>query len=144
MSRETDLILKHNGVSHFEQGEIRSGMESLIEACHGLSYRAGWWDDPKTGKPLPFTTETFGMKIALIHSEVSEALEGYRKAMLDEHLPDRPSVEVELSDAIIRICDLAGKMGLDLPGAILDKLAYNQIRADHKLENRAKPDGKAF
>lgn len=63
---------------------------------------------------------------------------------MDDHLPDRPMIEVELADAVIRIADLAGYLGLDLGGAIMAKLEYNRRRADHKLENRAKQGGKAF
>jgi len=51
-------------------------------------------------------------------------------------------VEVELADALIRIADLAGALGLDLGGAVLDKLAYNANRPDHKLENRRAENGK--
>jgi hypothetical protein len=53
-------------------------------------------------------------------------------------------VEVELADALIRICDLAGAMDLDLGGAVAEKLLYNQSRADHKPENRALEGGKKF
>jgi hypothetical protein len=52
--------------------------------------------------------------------------------------------EVELADAVIRIFDLAGAYNMDLAGAIAEKLAYNQQRADHKPENRAKAGGKAY
>ena len=51
---------------------------------------------------------------------------------------------MELADAVIRIMDLAGAMGLDLAGAIVEKLAYNQTRADHKTENRNADGGKKF
>jgi len=78
------------------------------------------------------------------HSEVSEAMEGARKNLMDDHLPERPMLEVELADAVIRIMDLAGGLNLDLGGAIADKLLYNTERADHKPENRAKYNGKVF
>lgn len=114
-------------------------LNRLAEVCHGLSYAAGWWHDPKTGEP----TGTVPEKIALIHSEISEALEADRKSLMDDHLPDRPGIEVELADAVIRICDLAGALNLDLGGAVAAKLAYNQQRADHKREARA-AGGKAY
>lgn len=71
-------------------------------------------------------------------------MEGDRKQCVDDHLPDRAMLEVELADAVIRIFDLAGAAGLDLGGAIDDKLAYNQSRSDHKPKNRAKSGGKKY
>ena len=82
--------------------------------------------------------------IALMHSELSEALEGYRKGLMDDKLPHRPMVEVEFADTIIRICDCAGGLGLDLGGAIREKLAYNAQREDHKAENRRLAGGKTI
>lgn len=83
-------------------------------------------------------------KIALIHSEVSEALEGARKNLMDDHLPHRKMIEVELADVIIRVADLCGALKLDLGGAVVEKLEYNANRADHKKENRNKVGGKKF
>jgi NTP pyrophosphatase (non-canonical NTP hydrolase) len=83
-------------------------------------------------------------KLCLMHSEISEAMEGHRKGQMDDHLPHRPMIEVELADAVIRIADLAGAMGLDLGGAIAEKLAYNAQRADHKPEARAAAGGKTY
>jgi len=80
----------------------------------------------------------------LIVSEVAEAMEGYRKGLMDDHLPDRPMIEAELADAVIRICDLAGSLNLDLGGAIIEKQQYNRTRLDHSREERAKPNGKKF
>lgn len=71
----------------------------------------------------------FGEKIALIHSELSEALEGYRHGdPSDEHCPEFTSAEVELADAIIRIMDLSGRLCLRLADAILAKAKFNESR----------------
>src|SRR4051812_41087862 len=87
-------------------------------ACHGASAEAGWWDgvDPRAPHVVP-------AKLCLIHSEISEAMEGHRKGLMDDHLPHRTMIEVELADAVIRIADLAGALGLDLGGAIAEKMA---------------------
>lgn len=130
-----------------------SSVSLLTEACFSLSWNAGWWASHTSVYSI--ITDTFyegsapretlyPTKIALIHSEISEALEGLRTGRADAHLPSRPSVEVELADACIRIFDLAGAMGLDLGGAIFEKLQYNQTRLDHRPEKRAKEGGKKF
>lgn len=114
----------------------------LVKECHGASKDAGWWNDIATGEPLPLTQERVGDKLMLVVTEIAEAKEGHRKNKQDDHLPHRLAVEVELADAVIRICDLAGALNLDLGRAIAEKLAYNANRADHKIENRLKSDGK--
>ena len=118
---------------------IRAAGTTLQTECHGASSRAGWWKntDIKDRHVVP-------AKLCLIHSEVSEAMEGHRKSLMDDKLPHRPMVEVELADAAIRIFDLAGALGLDLGGAIAEKIAYNADRADHKPEARAAAGGKAY
>jgi len=115
----------------------------LVKVCHGAARDAGWWnnDDPNTSQANPLH---FSNKLCLIHSEISEAMEGDRKKLKDDKLPHRDMREVELADAVIRIFDLAGGYGMDLAGAIVEKLAFNAQRADHKPENRAAAGGKAY
>lgn len=85
-----------------------------------------------------------GEMLALVHSEISEALEGHRKNLMDDKLPHRKMFEVELADAIIRIFDIAGGLGLDLGGAYVEKMKYNAIRKDHKIEDRMGENGKKY
>lgn len=115
------------------------GCAALQELCHSLSVKSGWWDGVDKSDPL-----VFGHKLALVHSEISESLEGDRKGLMDKHLPHRTQREVELADALARIYDLGGAYGFDLAGALIEKLAYNQSRADHKAENRETEGGKAY
>jgi NTP pyrophosphatase (non-canonical NTP hydrolase) len=125
---------------------IKHNIDKLVRRVHEANVRAGWWTDLKTGADLrphtPGPVRNVGEMLALIHSEISEALEGYRKNLMDDKLPHRPMIEVELADTIIRICDLAGGLGLDLGGAIEEKLAYNAQREDHKIANRLLENGK--
>lgn len=120
---------------------ICHGINAAVFDSHGASKAAGWYTDINTGLPIQRNVPEM---LALIHSEISEALEGVRKGKQDDHLPHRPSVEVELADALIRIFDLAGYLNLDLAGAYAEKRDYNDKRADHKIENRLKAEGKKF
>lgn len=102
---------------------------------------AKWWHDINTGERL---VRNKGEMLCLIHSEISECMEGVRKGLQDDHLPHRSMEEVELADALIRILDYAAGHGLDLDGAFNDKMRYNRVRADHQHENRVKDGGKKF
>ena len=111
----------------------------IAEACHAGSVAGGWWQDLETGDDKD---RNVGEMMNLIHSEISEAGEGARKDIMDDHLPHRKMVEVELADTIIRILDFAIAGGYDVERALLEKLRYNLDRADHKRENRLKDGGK--
>ena len=109
-------------------------ISELVKTAYGDAVAAGWHDTPREA----------GTFLMLIVSEIAEAMEGKRKDLMDDKLPHRKMEEVELADAVIRIADYCGMCGYDLEGAVLEKMAYNRIREDHKRENRAKPGGKAF
>lgn len=103
-----------------------------------------WWTDLHTGEPLYNQPSIVGEKLMMIVSEVAEAMEGHRKGLHDDKLPHRPMFEVELADALIRILDLAAAYKLDIGGATIEKMAYNEVREDHTLEARRAPGGKAY
>lgn len=116
-------------------------INKLSQEIHQDNVEKGWWTDLSTGLPKE---RNVGELLCLCHSELSEAMEGYRKDLQDDKLPHRKMFEVELADTIIRILDIAGKFNLDLDGAIAEKRAFNASRSDHKLENRVKDNGKKF
>src|ERR1700722_20008569 len=72
-------------------------LQYLTSLIYGHNKEVGWWDEPRTVAHC----------LALIHSEISEALEGDRKNLMDDHLPHRKMIEVELADAMIHISHLA-------------------------------------
>ena len=107
-------------------------LNELCVKAHRASVDAGWYTDPKTGERLDRNLPEM------------LCMEGVRKGMQDDHLPSRSMEEVELADLLIRVADYAEYRGLDLTGAIEEKMEYNKNRADHKLANRGKAGGKAF
>lgn len=121
--------------------DIIENVTKLIKLCNGLANDAGWWIDLKTGLPKERNKAEL---ICLMHSELSECLEGVRKNLMDDKLPHRKMEEVELADTVIRIFDYAGAYNLNLAEAIIEKLKYNNKREDHKIENRIKDNGKKF
>jgi hypothetical protein len=118
-------------------------LNDLAEMIHANNVSVGWWDDSvRYGGNIP-DKYMIPTKIALMHSELSEGLEGNRKGLKDDHLPHREMEEVEYADAIIRILDVCGAKKYDIGGALLEKMLYNMQRADHKREARQAPGGKA-
>ena len=119
----------------------KNAINLLRDECYLASYNAGWHTDLETGE---IKNRNKGEMLCLVHSEISEAMEGERKDLMDDHLPHRKMAEVELADAVIRIMDYAGRFDYDIGGAIQEKLAYNAKRSDHKIENRTQNGGKKF
>jgi len=99
---------------------IKTFKQLQLEA-YNTAVEKGWWNKPKST----------GENIALMHSELSEALEAYRKGNpQSKKIPDYTEIEEELADVIIRIMDFAGyKRWLNIPGAILAKMQYNKTRS---------------
>lgn len=126
-------------------GEVDADIiNDLVNEVYADNVKAGWHGSPDSVESMKDQARTAAVKLALIHSEVSEALEGVRRGKMDDHLPHRRSVEAELADTLIRVFDLAGYLGLDLGGAFVEKRRYNATRIDHTPEARAAAGGKKF
>ena len=124
----------------YEIGEVYAqAITDVSTVIHSSCVDAGWYSSLDTGEPI---VRNVPEMLCLIHSEISEALEAYRKDLNDDHLPHLHGMDVELADAVIRIFDLASYLGIDIGSVMSEKFDYNQIREDHKIENRVLPGGK--
>jgi hypothetical protein len=117
---------------------VQTNFNQLAAEIHQENRK--WWYT-KEGVRL---NRNEGELLCLMHSELSEAMEAVRKDLMDDKLPHRKGVEVELADLIIRVMDYAGAKHLDLDGAIQEKRAFNRVRVDHTYEAREGANGKKF
>jgi len=103
--------------------EFKNKQERINECAR----EHGWWEQPNHGE-----------KIALMHSELSEALEALRHGdPASDHIPGFTGCEEELADCIIRIMDFAEQNELLVAAAIEAKMEFNETRP-------FKHGGKAF
>lgn len=86
-------------------------INQLVHEAHVTAVSKGWWETDRNNYEL----------LALVHSEVSEAVESLRKE-------DNEHVVEELADVLIRIFDLCGRHHWDLEDAVLKKMAFNKTR----------------
>jgi NTP pyrophosphatase (non-canonical NTP hydrolase) len=99
------------------QKSISQMTSEILDVCHAK----GWYDQPVS----------FGEAIALLHSEVSEALEAWRRwgtgdATGADGKPE--GVGSEFADVFIRLLDYCSRFDVDLEAEYERKMAYNRSR----------------
>jgi len=103
-------------------------LNELAIEVHKTAVEHGWWE----------TDRNFGESLALIHSEVSEVLEDWRRGREissiiwevgpSSGIPKPAGIPIEFADVIIRVLDLCNFYGIDIDEAIREKMAYNKKR----------------
>lgn len=102
-----------------DRDDLDDGLDAAARGAYRYSLAQGFYDKPFN----------FAERIALIHSELSEALEADRHGNPpSDHCPKISGVEEELADVFIRLMDLCGYLGIDLGNAVRVKQAFNLTR----------------
>lgn len=103
-------------------------LSELPQEAHGAAVAAGWYDG--IWGPTP---EGVAVRLALIHAEVSEALEEVRRPG-----PElvTPALGEELADVVLRVADLAGWLEIDLAAAVQSKMEINRTRTRRHGDKR--------
>jgi NTP pyrophosphatase (non-canonical NTP hydrolase) len=104
----------------YDKNRLNSELNRFAFEVHKTAADHGFWNTPhKLGQ---FSNLQFSSSIALIGTELSEALESFRKG------EDDSAVAEELADAMIRIFDLAEAYKLDVVRAMIEKAETNKGR----------------
>lgn len=115
--RHTQLTAQHREAQVVLEPSTAAVFNTQAKLISSFMAAQGFWESDNTGE-----------KIALMHSELSEALEADRKSLPSDHIEGFSGVEEELADVMIRILDFAGHHDLRLAEAFTAKLLFNLTR----------------
>lgn len=94
-------------------------LSDIQEKAHQINVANGWWEEKRND----------GEMIALMHSELSEALEYLRHGNpKSDHIPIYSGVAEEMADVVIRVMDFCEGRDIDLESVVLAKLDFNATR----------------
>lgn len=95
-------------------------LTDICKESHQRARRKGFYDPPPT----------VDQRIALLHSELSEAYEEYRagKDMIYYKDGKPEGFAIEIADVAIRLFDLCEYLGIDLENVVRIKSDYNETR----------------
>lgn len=107
----------------------RIELEELATRVHTANER--WWKNPATGEPIE---RNKGEMVMLMVSELSEAMEGARKDLNDDHLPHRKMEEVEIADCMIRLLDYIAGHGYKVVPYLGRRPEFGKNKGEDLLE----------